>query len=191
MGDREKRVAEWIRTRIGEANLHSRERAMRILEEAVELAQAEGITAEQVQRQTAHVFDRPAGNPVQEASGIAVCLLGWCASAGTTFDAIADAEITRIEAKPIDQIRGSLARKADADLVCTVGEQETAWLAERFDGADGPEYVTVSDIGMVEFTKDHNKAIRFKRMEDARQMAGLFEFEDVRAREHSWSDKGS
>ena len=65
---------------------------------------------------------------------------------------------------------------------------ETAWLAERLDGPDGPEYVTVSDIGMVEFTKDPNKAIRFKRMEDARQMAGLFEFEDVMAREHMWPE---
>ncbi len=30
----EDRVAEWVRSRIGEANLHRRERAMRLLEEA-------------------------------------------------------------------------------------------------------------------------------------------------------------
>jgi hypothetical protein len=122
--DRERRVAEWIRTRIGEVNLQPRERAMRILEEAIELAQAEGITHEQVQRQAGYVFSRSAGDPLQEASGIAICLLGWCAATENTFDALADAEITRIEEKPIDQIRGSLARKADADLVCTVDESE-------------------------------------------------------------------
>lgn len=66
-------------------------------------------------------------------------------------------------------------------------EQESAWLAERVD-VQPPTYVTVSDIGMFELTDDPNKAIRFKRMDDARKMAGLFEFEDVRAREHSWPE---
>lgn len=67
-------------------------------------------------------------------------------------------------------------------------ERETAWLAERVD-VQPPTYVTVSDNGSFELTNDPNKAIRFKRMEDARQMAGLFEFEDVRAREHMWCEK--
>lgn len=67
---------------------------------------------------------------------------------------------------------------------------ETAWLAERID-VQPPTYVTVSDIGFFELTPDPNKAIRFKRMEDARQMAGLFELEDVRAREHSWPEVGN
>jgi hypothetical protein len=116
----EARVAEWVRTRIGPEHMNTRERAMRLLEEAVELAQAEGITAELVGKQAAHVFGRRAGEPAQEAAGVAVCLLGWCAATGHTFEALATAELDRIEAKPIDQIRGSLARKADADLVtCT------------------------------------------------------------------------
>jgi hypothetical protein len=116
----ESRVAEWIKTRIGEENAHRRERAMRLLEEAVELAQSEGITREQINRQTAHVFARPIGDPRQEAAGVAVCLLGWCAATGNTLIDLATAEIERIEAKPLSEIRGSLTRKQDADLVCVV-----------------------------------------------------------------------
>lgn len=116
----ETRVADWVITRIGLDHMASPERAMRLLEESVELAQAEGLTESQVNKQVAHVFARPAGDPKQEAAGVAVCLLAWCEANGVTFDAIAREEITRIEAKPLDAIRGSLARKADADLV-TVG----------------------------------------------------------------------
>ena len=119
-GNLEARVAEWIRTRIGADHIAPRERAMRLLEEAFELAQAEGITGQQAIRQIEHVYARPAGNPEQEAGGVAVCLLGWCAAHGTTFREVALREIERIEAKPIEEIRGSLARKHKADLVVCV-----------------------------------------------------------------------
>ena len=90
---------------------------MRLLEEAIELAQSEGITLEQITRQAAHVYNRPAGEPSQEAAGVAITLLGWCASTGNTFDDLAHKELARIEAKPVQEIRGSVARKQDADLV--------------------------------------------------------------------------
>jgi len=113
----EDRVAEWVRTRIGADHMNSRERSMRLLEEAVELAQAEGISWGLAAKQVAHVYDREPGEPSQEAAGVAICLLGWCASTSHTFEDLATKELARIEAKPLDQIRGSLARKADADLV--------------------------------------------------------------------------
>lgn len=113
----ESRVANWVCTRIGPKHMRPRERAMRLLEEAIELAQAEGITAEQVSRQVEHVFGRPAGEPRQEAAAVAVCLYGWCAATSVTLDEIATEEVERIEARPIEEIRGSLARKEDAGLV--------------------------------------------------------------------------
>ncbi len=120
----EKRVADWVVSRIGPDHMNRRERTMRHLEESIELAQAEGITAEQVLKQAEHVFARPAGDPDQEAGGVAVCLLGWCAATGNRFEDLALREIQRIEAKPIDQIRGSVARKTDADLVVCVPETD-------------------------------------------------------------------
>lgn len=113
----ENRVESWVRTRLGDDHMNRRERAMRLVEEAVELAQAEGITRDQVVRQTNHVYSRSPGDPKQEAAGIAVCLFGYCAAIGEHLNELALDEIMRIEAKPLDQIRGSLARKNDADLV--------------------------------------------------------------------------
>lgn len=123
----ELRVADWVRTRIGPEHMHSKERAMRLLEEAVELAQAEGISSDQCRSQVGHVYRRPAGEPRQEAAGVAVCLLGWCAATGTRFEDIALQEIERIEAKPLEQIRGSLVRKADADLVTCTPLESRGW----------------------------------------------------------------
>lgn len=116
----QERVAAWVRTRIGEAHMHHRERAMRLFEEAVELVQAEGIRIDQAEAQLYHVYGRPAGDPAQEAAGTIVGILGWCAATGNYPIDLARAEVERIEAKPLDQIRGSLARKFDADLVTVV-----------------------------------------------------------------------
>lgn len=116
----QQRVAAWVRSRIGDEHMQPKERAMRLLEEACELAQAHGIPQESVVKQIAHVFGRPTGQPSQEAAGVAVCLLGWCEATEQNVLDLAVAEIERIEAKPISQIRGSVARKADADLVVCV-----------------------------------------------------------------------
>jgi hypothetical protein len=123
----EVRVAVWVKTRLGPDHMQRRERAMRLLEEAIELAQAEGLTIDQVVKQADHVFMRPAGEPSQEAAGVAVTLLAWCAATGNTFADLGLAEIERIEAKPLDQIRGSLARKEDADLVMCAEKCPACW----------------------------------------------------------------
>ncbi len=119
----EARVRSWVEERIGKDHMAPRERAMRLLEEAIELCQAEGIQADLVAKQCEHVYARPAGDPKQEAGGVAVCLYGWCASRGVRLTEIAKREIERIECKPIEQIRGSLARKFDSDLVTVVERQ--------------------------------------------------------------------
>ncbi len=118
-GYAEVRAANWVVNRIGEDHMQPRERAMRLLEEAIELAQAEGITERQVLNQVYHIFSRPAGEPTQEAGGVAVCLLAWCASRRQRFIDVTMAELERIEAKSAEAIRGSLARKADSALITT------------------------------------------------------------------------
>lgn len=44
----ENRMKKWVVTRIGVDHMQPKERAMRLLEEAVELAQSEGISRDQV-----------------------------------------------------------------------------------------------------------------------------------------------
>lgn len=116
------RVEDWIKTRIGQSHMQPRERAMRLLEEAIELAQSEGITEDMVRDQAEHVFARPTGASEHEAAAVAICLLGWCAATKNHLLSMIFSEILRIENKPLDQIRGSLARKADAGLVTAVEE---------------------------------------------------------------------
>jgi hypothetical protein len=113
----EARVRAWIESRIGIEHMHPKERAMQLLEEAIELAQAEGIDIDMVAKQVAHIFDGPAGDPSEELAGVVVCAYGWCAARGEHMADLAAREIARIERAPLDKIRGSLARKKDADLV--------------------------------------------------------------------------
>ncbi len=114
----EQRVAEWVSTRFGPEYLaHRGERAMRLLEEAVELAQAEGVNIGAARKLVEHVYARPAGEPSQEAAGVAVTLLAWCAATQTSLFDITLAEVNRIEAKPIKQLQDSITRKGDLVLV--------------------------------------------------------------------------
>lgn len=117
MEDMQWEVVGWIVSRIGRDALQRKERAMRMLEETFELAQAEGITLEQCKRQMEYVYSREPGNPYQEAGGVAVCLLGWCAAWGTSIPQVARKEIDRIKSKSLEDIRGSLKRKGDKDLI--------------------------------------------------------------------------
>lgn len=121
----QQRVAAWVRSRIGDEHMQPKERALRLLEETCELAQAHGIPQESAIKQVEHVFSRPAGEPTKEAAGVAVCLLGWCEATEQNVLDLTVAEIERIEAKPISQIRGSVARKAGAGLIaCEDGAAE-------------------------------------------------------------------
>lgn len=112
----QERIADWVRSRLGLHYMHPRERAMRLLEEAIELAQAEGINVERCHNQVNHVYNRPKGEPEMEAAGVAVCLLAWCNARSKNLFALAAEEIARIESKSLAEIRSSLKRKTDAGL---------------------------------------------------------------------------
>lgn len=113
--DLKRRISEWLRTRFGdEVRLNRHERAARVLEEAAELAQAEGVDRAFADRILARVFSRPRGNPYQEAAGVAVTLLAWSATTGADLDALALAEVERIERLPVEHFRQKHAEKAAA-----------------------------------------------------------------------------
>lgn len=110
-------VGEWVATRLGPQHTTSKERAMRLLEESIELAQAEGIEMELALKQLMHVYSRPAGNPMEEAAGAAICLYGWCEANGVRVSDLASKELERIESLPDEKIQSSLKRKAEAGLL--------------------------------------------------------------------------
>lgn len=91
------RVAEWM----GQCFLPSlysnmTERGDRLLEEVLELLQANGYDKARVPTLVDYVFGRPIGEPAQEVGGVMVTLAGYCWVAGLDMHAAGDAELARI-----------------------------------------------------------------------------------------------
>jgi hypothetical protein len=85
--ERQREVFEWCGRTFGlESQRDRKKRALRFLEEAIELYQAEGCNLEQAQALVAHVFAKPAGEPQQEVGGVSVTLLSYCEAAGLSAE---------------------------------------------------------------------------------------------------------
>jgi hypothetical protein len=80
------------------------ERAMRMLEEALELAQASGVTAPEISVIFEHVWSRPVGNIGQEHAGVMISLLSSATANGIYLEDVTQAEIDRIWAVPLETI---------------------------------------------------------------------------------------
>lgn len=114
-------IREWVVEVFGPAFLHSKtERALRVLEEATELAQAEGVSAPQARRLLDRVYSRPAGTPMAEGAAVGVTILAWAASRDTAFLPLVAEEVTRIQAMPPEKLRHKAAEKIAAG-VCAKG----------------------------------------------------------------------
>ncbi len=114
-------VEQWVRTRFGDKVFEDvDERLNRAFEEMVELKQSEARDKVKA-RADAHkivdrVFDRPAGDPAQEAGGVIVTLLAYCALRGARFDKLAGVEITRIMKTDPAVFRKKQGEKADLGI---------------------------------------------------------------------------
>ena len=95
-GKRQREVADWIIDTFGLSSLRPRERARRLLEEAIELAQAEGVTREDVNTHADYIYAKEPGDPKQELGDVGLTLLAYAESRGfsadqTEVDTISDA----------------------------------------------------------------------------------------------------
>ncbi|MCA0027381.1 MULTISPECIES: hypothetical protein [unclassified Mesorhizobium] len=86
------------------------ERNHRFLEESLELVQALGCTASEAHQLVDYVFNRPVGEPNQEAGGVAVTFAALCNAHGINGAIAAENELTRCWSK-IDKIRAKWAAK--------------------------------------------------------------------------------
>jgi hypothetical protein len=115
LGEYRQRIRRWITSTFGvQSGIDRRERASRVVEEAVELAQAEGLGAGAVARIARRVYSRPKGEPSQEAAGLGVCLIAWANAAGLNLDAAIRKEVDRIESIPACHFRAKQTEKAAA-----------------------------------------------------------------------------
>jgi len=96
--------------------MNPRERVMRVLEEALELAQAEGVTSEEAHRLTEYVFGRPLGDPLQELGGVRLTLLGYAAARGVSADEAELTELQRVLSKDPEHFRRRNAEKKAAGV---------------------------------------------------------------------------
>ncbi len=100
--ERQELIATWVREAFGEGQASSvAQRGVRLLEEAVELAQAAGVDEAMAAKLVAYVYGRPAGDVRQELGGVQLCALAMAATLGISADAAEADEVERVLAKPL------------------------------------------------------------------------------------------
>ena len=110
------RVGGWMVDTFGPMALETEERALRLFEEAAELAQACGVGQEKLLGLILHVYGKPAGEAAKEAGQVGVCLLAFCAATGVNADAAEAAEVDRVTSLSADHFRDRQNAKAEKGL---------------------------------------------------------------------------
>lgn len=102
-GSRQATIARWARRVLGDDIFeNTKERALRLVEEALELAQAIGVTDVDLHRLVDYVYARPVGEVSQEVAGTMVTLYAVAASAGVDADEAYKKEVIRIHTPEIE-----------------------------------------------------------------------------------------
>ena len=113
----QRRIRRWGEDRFGPWCMSDpKERAMRLLEEALEFAQAIGVSEEMTQSLARHVYARPPGEPPQELAGVGVTLLAAAEATGCDAGSLINGEISRIESKSREHFAARQQHKADAGV---------------------------------------------------------------------------
>ncbi len=114
MNDIQEDVGEWARGTFGPDDWTERVRASRLLEEAIELAQAEGVTPSDMLRIMARTLSRPAGEPIQELGGVMITALAYGHLKGVRIGEAAQQEWDRVQSKSTSHFAArNAAKKAD------------------------------------------------------------------------------
>lgn len=117
---RQEQVAQWVERTFGAPALDVSERIARLLEEAIELAQAEGFPPALAHALVDHVYEKRPGEPLQEVGGLGVTILAYCAAVGFSADAAEEKEVARVLAIPPEYFRARQNVKADAGVALRV-----------------------------------------------------------------------
>ncbi len=92
------RVSTWVRKVFSEKEAtDAPERALRMAEEALELAQACGVNTATLHRLVDYVMSRPVGKPAQEIAGTMVTVYALAGALGVDADSEFETELERIQ----------------------------------------------------------------------------------------------
>ncbi len=114
-------VEKWVRRTWGDKVFESiEERTLRIVEEALELSQAEAHDKKEI-REKLHllvdrVFDKKPGEPYQELGGLIVTTLAYCAAKEVRLDKAAQTEIDRVHGFDREHFLKRQQEKIDAGV---------------------------------------------------------------------------
>lgn len=118
--ERQATIFAWTQQAFGQEQAISHaQRALRLLEEAIEAYQAVGGDQEMAYALVEYVFNRPPGELRQELGGVSVCVLALAAAAGLSADEVERAEVARVLSKPIEHFRQRNAAKNEAGFLDT------------------------------------------------------------------------
>lgn len=98
-GDRRQRqrsVLAWAVRTFGEVTKSTKERALRLVEEAIEVGQAAGLSRAIVERLVERVYARDPGDLRKELGGVGVTLMAFAESIGESAEELDRDEIERI-----------------------------------------------------------------------------------------------
>jgi hypothetical protein len=111
---RPKEFLAWAAETFGPIALDREERLLRFLEEAIELAHAEGMMALMLECIIDRVYSRPAGAPLKEIAQCQATLECFAESIGCSSDALASQEFDRVRA--ISKEQWAARHKAKVDI---------------------------------------------------------------------------
>lgn len=123
---RQKEVAEWCTAAFGHSNATRLPmRAMRFLEEAVELFQTiPGVSKKDAQKVLDHVFERKVGGIRNEFGGVGITLLAFAEAAGINADECELQELERVKTKDLSHFARRNEEKNAAGLFIPPTKEE-------------------------------------------------------------------
>ena len=115
--ERQKRALVWAKSVYGERVTDRRYQAFRFLEEACELAQAQGLNFQDMLKVLAYVDERPAGETSVEIGDVLLSVDIMSENLGLSVDGCHTDTLTRIQALDADKCRAKDEAKCAAGLI--------------------------------------------------------------------------
>lgn len=123
---RQATVVAWASAAFGtEQTTNIEQRGLRLAEETIEACQAAGCDAAMLHKLIDYVYSRPVGAVAQELGGVGLCTLAMANAAGLSADAIEQAEVARVLAKPIQMFSARNKDKNDAGFLASALNRAT------------------------------------------------------------------
>ena len=114
--ERQRTAFQWAVDTFGDIARKPNERIQRFIEEALELAQAHGVSQDTVLKLVDYVYHRPTGVIFQEIGGVSITLLTYCESIGYSADHAEVIELARILTLDPVKLRAKQNTKAEAGV---------------------------------------------------------------------------